>query len=112
MRNASVGGRVDALRRTTSAVAQSECPGEDRHGASVEGKSDRTSHISQYRGCGLRCIHGIGDRSTLIRLRRRAECCVQRGPNPGFQLFEPNSTLRAKFRRVMSAVDDFHSLYM
>ena len=67
MRNASVGGRVDALRETTSAVAQRECPGEDRHGASVEGQSDRTTHISQYRGCGLRCIHGIGDRSTLIR---------------------------------------------
>jgi hypothetical protein len=75
MRNASVGGRVDAQRETTSAVAQRECPREDRHGASVEGKSDHTTHISQYRGCGLRCIHGIGDRSTLIRFPAGSVAC-------------------------------------
>jgi hypothetical protein len=84
MRNASVGGRVDAQRETTSAVAQRECPREDRHGASVEGKSDHTTHILRF------AVHSRHWRSLdAHQISRRGECCVQRGPNPDFQLFEP-----------------------
>jgi hypothetical protein len=45
------------------------------------------------------------------------KCGAQlRGPNPSFQLFEPNSTLRsklrAKFSPCVSVLDDFHTVYM